>query len=108
MIKHAVCIRTAEAHADFSNVPELKLHLVDRALCEEDPSFLQIIPYITVVSMYNGEILQYSRGQAGGEGRLIGKTSIGFGGHMDEVHNGSFYNVVATQTLCELGEEWGL
>lgn len=52
-----------------------------RAILEQDPSFVQPIPYIVVT---DGEkVLAYVRGQSGGEGRLHDKVSIGFGGHID-------------------------
>lgn len=43
--------------------------------------YRQIIPY--VVLRHEGNIVYYQRTPAGGEGRLHGKISIGFGGHID-------------------------
>lgn len=48
---------------------------------EKLPVYRQIIPY--VVLRHNGKIVYYQRTPAGGEGRLHGKVSIGFGGHID-------------------------
>ena len=107
-VKLALCVRTAEVKDDFSNVPELETMLVDRAICETDKSYLQIIPYVTLVSKVDGHLMQYSRGKAGGEGRLFSKTSIGLGGHMDNEVIGSFYSAVATETARELVEEVGI
>lgn len=50
--------------------------------CEQDPSWKQLLPY-AVVSDDAGLIYCYTRGKAGGEGRLHGNISIGLGGHVD-------------------------
>ena len=52
-----------------------------RPVLEEDRSFLQIIPYVAL--RRGGEVLAYVRGADGGEARLLGKDSIGLGGHVD-------------------------
>ncbi len=57
------------------------LLMQDRATCETDPNYLQIIPYIIV--RHGSHMLCYSRGKAGDENRLHAKLSIGFGGHID-------------------------
>ena len=52
-----------------------------RASLENDEHFVQIIPYAVVA---NGKrVVAYRRSGAGGEGRLRGLLSIGFGGHID-------------------------
>jgi predicted NUDIX family phosphoesterase len=60
--------------------------LVDRAVCETDLSTVQLIPYIALVDVSNDETkyFVYTRGKASGEGRLVGKCSIGIGGHMED------------------------
>lgn len=107
-IKVALCVRTAEVNADYSNIPELETFLMDRVICETDTSYLQVIPYLTLVSKIDGRILQYTRGGGGGEGRLFNKTSIGMGGHMDVRHSGSFYYGIAVEAARELCEELGI
>lgn len=51
-----------------------------RAAVEEDEQWLQIIPY--VVLRNQGGIWAYAR--HGGDGRLLGRRSIGVGGHIEE------------------------
>lgn len=53
-----------------------------RALLEQDERFRQIIP-LAIMMRENGDILLYRRTNKGGEGRLHGKASFTFGGHMD-------------------------
>lgn len=59
---------------------------VSRDECETDPSLKQIIPYILVTSMLpSGQeelTLRYRRTKTSGEDRLMGKYSIGIGGHI--------------------------
>ena len=50
-----------------------------RSTAETDPSFKQLIPYCLFEC--NGQLLHYRRG-GGGEGRLLGKRSLGIGGHI--------------------------
>lgn len=57
------------------------LWLGPRPVLEDDPSFVQPIPYIVFTD--RERVLTYVRGQSGGEGRLHNKVSIGFGGHVD-------------------------
>ncbi|MCX7423789.1 MAG: phosphoesterase [Planctomycetia bacterium] len=59
---------------------------------EQDPSFKQLIPYC--IFRCNGEIFSYRRDKGQGESRLLGKRSVGIGGHIstiDEVAGGSTY-----------------
>jgi len=51
-----------------------------RNILENDFSFRQIIPYIIIKK--NNLIAAYYRGSKGGEKRLHGRLSIGFGGHI--------------------------
>ena len=51
-----------------------------RLTLETNELFRQVIPYIVVIHSETGQILTYVR--RGNENRLVGKTSIGFGGHI--------------------------
>ncbi|MBE0438095.1 MAG: NUDIX domain-containing protein [Methylomicrobium sp.] len=53
-----------------------------RAWLEQDESFKQVIPY-SVIKNKEDHILVYRRTKTGGEARLHGHYSIGFGGHLD-------------------------
>ena len=55
---------------------------VPRGAAEEDPSLKQIIPY--AVFRHGGRILHYTRGAKSGEKRLVAKSSIGIGGHVND------------------------
>lgn len=52
-----------------------------RGQCEEDPNYLQIIPYICV--FHAGRVFYVQRGGEASEKRLHGKISIGMGGHLN-------------------------
>jgi len=52
-----------------------------RSAAENDPSFKQLIPY--VIMTFGGQVLCYVRGNKAGEKRLVGKRSIGIGGHIN-------------------------
>jgi predicted NUDIX family phosphoesterase len=59
---------------------------------EQDPSFKQLIPYC--VFRCGEQIFSYRRDKGQGESRLLGKRSIGIGGHIssiDENAGGSSY-----------------
>ena len=63
-----------------------------RDVMEQDPSFKQLIPYCVFRS--DGKIFSYRRDKGQGETRLLGKRSIGVGGHIstiDEEAGGSSY-----------------
>lgn len=55
-----------------------ELHLFPRHHAERKPDYLQIIPY--AILFEDGQIYGYQR--QGSEDRLVGKGSIGFGGHV--------------------------
>lgn len=87
---------------------------VERDYAERTPSLKQVIPYTVVVSA--GKVMLTKRLPQGGEGRLVGKLSIGIGGHMNPVdHSDSGQGVeggtpensdpIAECTLRELEEE---
>jgi predicted NUDIX family phosphoesterase len=51
-----------------------------RRWLEQDPEFKQLVPY--VILSHRGRVAMYRRGKPGGERRLHGLRSIGFGGHV--------------------------
>lgn len=59
-----------------------------RSTAEDDPSLKQIIPY--AVFTHGGRILRYVRGGKSGEKRLVSKSSIGIGGHVNDQDEGLF------------------
>ena len=100
--------------------------LVSREICETDPTTLQVIPYITLVSLIDpgesepevdvsptnpkAKFFIYTRGEKGNEGRLHGKCSLGLGGHIEEAPTEelSFDHVIGQCLYRELIEEVGL
>ena len=60
---------------------------------EEDPSYKQLISYCLLENEKN-EILVYKRLSDGGESRLHGQSSIGVGGHMNDVIGANSVNEV--------------
>ena len=48
---------------------------------EADPAYKQLIPY--VIMTHDGKYLSYVRGRRAGETRLVGRRSIGIGGHIN-------------------------
>lgn len=52
-----------------------------RPKAEIDPGFKQIIPY--VILTHGDRVVSYVRGKQSGETRLVGKRSIGIGGHIN-------------------------
>jgi predicted NUDIX family phosphoesterase len=81
---------------------------MDRAEAEINPFFLQIIPYIILLS--EDKIFLYRRGEIGSEDRLHGKYSIGVGGHInpeDDPDGQPFYAFV-NGAARELREEVGV
>jgi predicted NUDIX family phosphoesterase len=87
-----------------------KTFLLDRKDCETDESFLQIIPYVTLVDKDTGDVFSYRRGKGGNEARLMQEHSIGLGGHIEEEPNEttSLLEVIVRGTMLELNEEVGL
>ncbi|EPH5514135.1 NUDIX domain-containing protein [Staphylococcus aureus] len=75
---------------------------------EEDPSYKQLISYCLLENEH-GEILVYERLSGGGEARLNGQSSIGVGGHMNDVPGAESINeVLRVNAQRELEEEVGL
>lgn len=59
-----------------------------RSSAENDPSLKQLIPY--AVFHHGGRILHYTRGAKSGEKRLVAKSSIGIGGHINDTDESLF------------------
>ena len=75
---------------------------------EEDPSYKQLISYC-LLENENDEILVYQRLSGGGEERLHGQSSVGVGGHMNNVIGADSINeVLRVNAQRELNEEVGL
>jgi predicted NUDIX family phosphoesterase len=95
------------------------LSISQRAGLETNPEFRQFIPY--VVAMTEGDdgklmVLPYRRSKEIGEERLVGLTSIAFGGHVDsdtDVRYNSdksvdLINTINATVRRELNEEIGI
>lgn len=75
---------------------------------EEDPAYKQLISYC-LLENEKGETLVYERLSGGGEDRLHGQSSIGVGGHMNDVMDAQTINeVLRVNAQRELEEEVGL
>lgn len=75
---------------------------------EEDPSYKQLISYC-LLENENDELLVYQRLSGGGEERLHGQSSVGVGGHMNNVVGADSINeVLRVNAQRELNEEVGL
>lgn len=56
---------------------------IPRSNCETNVDFRQLLPYVVLVD-HKGNLITYNRpAKGGGEGRLAGNFSIGFGGHVE-------------------------
>ena len=85
-----------------------KYEVKRRGDMEDDPSFKQLISYC-LLENEKGEILIYERLYGGGEERLHGQSSIGVGGHMNDVVGADSINeVLRVNAQRELEEEVGL
>lgn len=75
---------------------------------EEDPSYKQLISYC-ILENEDDDVLVYERLTGGGEGRLHGLSSIGVGGHMNDVPDASDVDAIIRENAArELQEEVGL
>lgn len=84
------------AAADYRFIPRLA--------AEQDPSYKQLIPYVSVIC--NGFILALERTTAQGETRLHGKLSLGVGGHINPQDRGKDLQETISQAMTrELREE---
>jgi predicted NUDIX family phosphoesterase len=114
MSKLALCIPADQVR---SNPDQYELKLLPREgenNCENDPTHLQIIPYIVLYrqnqEQQRVEVLSYTRGNKSGEERLVSKKSIGFGGHVETLpeEGTDFITHIAKEAIRELEEELGL
>lgn len=89
---------------------QLPTALVDREICETNPYYVQLIPYVILHNVDSGKVFMYSRGKGGNEARLHGKCSIGVGGHIDIAPSDTedLLTVIAKEARRELLEEVGL
>jgi predicted NUDIX family phosphoesterase len=96
----------SEVKTPFFSLPS---HLRDRSDCETDETFLQFIPYITLISA-DKKVLTYRRGAAGDENRLHNLYSIGIGGHVEDTvsDDATLLDVLSTCAIREIAEETGL
>jgi predicted NUDIX family phosphoesterase len=78
-----------------------------RSQAEKDPGHKQLIPY--VIMTCNGKYLSYVRGQRAGEKRLLGRRSIGIGGHINPTDDmplfADFRETYRTAVEREVAEE---
>lgn len=74
---------------------------------EETPEYKQLISYC-VLENEEGEILVYKRLTGGGEERLHGLSSIGVGGHMNQLAGDDIERILIENARRELEEEVGL
>lgn len=66
---------------DPERVLILPQHFLPRSRAEENPAFKQLIPY--QLFAFRERFFVYQRGGGVGEGRLAGRLSVGFGGHIN-------------------------
>lgn len=114
-VKLALVIRNdftdPKEEINLQSIITREFHFSDRETCETDEELLQIIPYIALVDTTGpkNKFFVYTRGKTSGEGRLIGKCSIGLGGHIDEPSAAiNFTLAIADAASRELKEEVGL
>ncbi|WP_414042804.1 NUDIX domain-containing protein [Macrococcus animalis] len=84
-----------------------KYEVKRRGDMEEDASYKQLISYC-ILENENDEILVYERLTGGGEARLHGLSSIGIGGHMNQLDNTQIEDVLLENAARELEEEVGV
>lgn len=119
-MKHQEHIFAIPAHivpkADTTNLVPFTVEggdivIAQRFGLETNPNFRQILPYVLVEC--GGKLLCYQRTKGIGEDRLLGKHSIGIGGHIDladicrgiEVGNLDWESTYYTSIMREVQEE---
>jgi predicted NUDIX family phosphoesterase len=104
MGKKALCVDSEDYLKNKLNVKNF--YLLDRDVCETDPRYRQIIPYVLILHPKDGKFLMYQRGKSGNESRLHSLYSLGFGGHVENMANpDNLYNELAMSAARELKEE---
>lgn len=80
---------------------------MERPAAELDPGHKQLIPYS--IFHHDGRYLCYTRGGKSGEKRLVAKSSVGIGGHINPVDQGHdglgesmYYNSIEREITEEL------
>jgi len=76
---------------------------MSRAEAEKNPDYMQIIPYVILIS--NGMVFRYTRGKGGSEERLRALYSLGVGGHISLDDESMFEDPYETALERELAEE---
>lgn len=95
------------AHQRFYAIDQWTPSMMSRDVCETDPTHLQVLPYVVLVSE-DDEIYMYTRGAAGAESRLHAKRSVGLGGHIDSLPVGmTLREHIAHEAIREVEEECG-
>lgn len=84
-----------------------KYEVKRRGDMEEDTSYKQLISYC-ILENENDEVLVYERLTGGGEARLHGLSSIGIGGHMNQLEDTQIEGVLLENAARELEEEVGV
>lgn len=89
-----------------------QLRFMPRSEVEDDPRFLQLIPYVILYRYQPNQwfgsqcqVFNYRRGSAGGESRLVGKRSIGIGGHINDSDGIIPQDAFHAGVLREINEE---
>lgn len=75
---------------------------------EEDPSYKQLISYTLIKDIKTGDVLVYTRLIGGGEERLHGKSSVGIGGHMNDISQKDISEILKINASREIEEEIGI
>lgn len=119
-MKTALCIKKADVvnrefpdHVKHGTISHelfyaAKTSLLDRAICETNKDYLQIIPYITLFDYKTKNVFLYQRGKKSNENRLHGMCSVGLGGHIESTVKDDIYDTIACGAVRELNEEIGL
>lgn len=105
-MKQALCVTNLN---DFNRLSEgeietIEFQFVDRAICElPENGFFQLIPYISFsqLDVPGGKLncVVYRRpSKQEGDVRLEGKSSVGLGGHIDNVADLTFTSSVTTES----------
>ncbi|GIG29607.1 NUDIX domain-containing protein [Cellulomonas marina] len=119
--EHVLVVPNGAAELLFATLTEEGLSAADRDAysfvsrikAEVDPSIRQVIPYVAM--RFGDEVLAYTRLASGNEGRLHGRISIGWGGHVGlvdaKLDSAGLLDPGATIGAAaqrEVGEELGL
>lgn len=99
--KHGSC-----TFDDIANLPEGSAIWIERDKAEQDPHFLQLIPYTVIRDYETDKVFLYERLKKGNEARLHSNLSIGVGGHIDYHDNiGDIASEIMQSAYVEIKEE---